>query len=126
MSVATNATKAGWPMAGSPALKIVRHSKPSGDAVNRPRHAGGGKSNAKQPVAANEQPPFTMTDVEIAREVRLSAKTIRRMHDDGKLPQPVTVGVRSLRWVRQTIVEWLAAGCPDRATFEANRKGGDR
>ena len=124
MSVATNATKAGWLMAGSPALKIVRHSKPSGDVTNRPRLAGGGQSNAKPTVAANEPPPFTMTDAEIARELRLSAKTIRRMNDDGKLPQPVTVGARSLRWVRQTIVEWLAAGCPDRATFDGNRKGG--
>ena len=42
----------------------------------------------------------------------------------GKIPAPVTVGARSLRWIRQTIVEWLAAGCPDRSTFEANRKGG--
>ena len=75
-------------------------------------------------MAANEPPPFTMTDAEIARELRLSAKTIRRMNDDGRLPQPVVVGARSLRWVRQTIVEWLAAGCPDRATFEADRKGG--
>ena len=111
-------------MSGSPALKIVRHSKPSGDGTNRPRLAGGGLSNAKPTVAANEPPPFTMTDAEIARELRLSAKTIGRMNDDLKLPQPVVVGARSLRWVRQTIVEWLAAGCPDRATFEANRKGG--
>lgn len=111
-------------MSGSPALKIVRHSKPSGDVTNRPRLAGGGQSNAKPTVAANEPPPYTMTDAEIAWELRLSAKTIHRMNDDGKLPQPVTVGARSLRWVRQTMVEWLAAGCPDRATFEANRKGG--
>ena len=110
MSVATNATKAGWPMSGSPALKIVRHTKPSGDAMNRQRLAGGGQSNAKPSLAGNEPPPFTMTDAEIARELRLSAKTIGRMNTDGKLPQPVVVGARTLRWVRQTIVEWLAAG----------------
>lgn len=124
MSVATNAAKAGWQMVGSPALKIVRHSKPSGDVTNKPRQAVGGQSNATPAVDVNEPPPYTMTDAEIARELRLSAKTIRRMHVDGKLPQPVTVGTRSLRWVRQTIVEWLAAGCPNRATFEAIRKGG--
>ena len=124
MSVATNATKAGWPMSGSAALKIVRHSKPSGDVMNGRRLASGRQSNAKQVVAMNEPPPFTMTDAEIGRELRFSAKSIRRMHEDGKLPQPVVVGARSLRWVRQTIVEWLAAGCPDRETFEATRKGG--
>ena len=68
-------------MAGSPALKIVRHSKPSGDGTNRPRLAGGGLSNAKPIVAANVPPPFTMTGAEIARELRLSAKTIQRMNE---------------------------------------------
>ena len=111
-------------MAGSPALKIVRHAKPSGDVKNGPRLAGGGQSAAKPTVAANGPPPSTMTDAEIGHDLRVSPKTIRRMNDDCKLPQPVMVGARSLRWVRQTIVEWLAAGCPDRATFEANRKGG--
>jgi predicted DNA-binding transcriptional regulator AlpA len=110
-------------MASSPALKIVRHSKPPGAPKNEPR-AGGGQSTAKPPVAADGPLPFTMTDAEIGRELRLSAKSIRRMHDAAKLPRPVMVGVQSLRWVRQTIVEWLGAGCPDRKTFEANRKGG--
>lgn len=111
-------------MAASPALKIVRHSKPPGDVKNGPRIAGGAPSAAKPTIAANGPLPFTMTDAEIGRELRLSAKSIRRMHDAAKLPRPVMVGARSLRWVRQTIVEWLAAGCPDRATFEANREGG--
>jgi predicted DNA-binding transcriptional regulator AlpA len=45
------------------------------------------------------------------------------MNDAAKIPAPVTVGARSLRWVRQNIIEWLAAGCPDRDAFEATRKG---
>ena len=57
-----------------------------------------------------------MTDAEIAWDLRLSPKTIRRMNDAAKIPAPVTVGARSLRWVRQKIVDWLAAGCPDRET----------
>ena len=110
-------------MPGSPALKIVRNSKPPDAAKNGPR-ADGGQSTAKPPVAADGPLPFTMTGPEIGHELRVSWKTIRRMDADGKLPRPVMVGARSLRWVRQTIVEWLAAGCPDRDTFEANRKGG--
>jgi len=79
----------------------------------------------KTPVADSGPLPFTMTDAEIGRELQFCAKSIRRMNDAETIPRPVTVGVRSLRWVRQTIVEWLAAGCPDRATFEATRKGGE-
>lgn len=110
-------------MVGSPALKIVRHSKPPDATKNVPR-AGGVQSTAKPPVATDGPLPFTMTGAEIGRDLRVSLKTIRRMDAEGKLPRPVMVGARSLRWVRQTIVEWLAAGCPDRETFEANRKGG--
>jgi predicted DNA-binding transcriptional regulator AlpA len=109
-------------MVGSPALKIVRHSMPPDAKKNGPRV--GGQSTANPPVAADGPLPFTMTGPEIGRDLRVSSKTIRRMDAEGKLPRPVMVGARSLRWVRQTIVEWLAAGCPDRETFEANRKGG--
>ena len=72
-------------------------------------------------MAADVPPPSMMIAAEIGRELRLSAKSIRRMHDAGRLPQPVVVGARSLRWLRTTIVAWLAAGCPDRNTFEAMR-----
>lgn len=111
-------------MASSPALKIVRHRKPD--------HGNGGPVVARKlpgrdraVVAVDGPLPFTMTDAEIARDLRVSAKTIRRMDEAGKIPAPVTVGARSLRWVRQTIVDWLAAGCPDRQTFEALGKGGN-
>jgi predicted DNA-binding transcriptional regulator AlpA len=108
-------------MSGSPALKILRHSKP---ATSPPRRVerGGIPPNGTPSVGPL---PFTMTDAEIARDLRLSPKTIRRMNDAAKIPAPVTVGARSLRWVRQTIVDWLAAGCPDRQTFEALGKGGN-
>jgi predicted DNA-binding transcriptional regulator AlpA len=75
-------------------------------------------------VAADGPLPLTMMDADIGRELRVSSKTIRRMDADGKLPRPVMVGARSLRWVRETIVEWLAAGCPERETFEKDQKGG--
>lgn len=122
--MATNATKAGWPMAGSPALKIVRHRKR--DDKNGEPVVARKKSGRDLAVVSSDGPlPFTMIVAEIARELRVSAKSIRRMHEAGKLPRPVLVGTRSLRWVRQTIVEWLAAGCPDREMFEAKRKVGE-
>ena len=108
-------------MAGSPALKIVRQSKPATPPVRRVER-GGIPPNGTPSVGPL---PFTMTDAEIARDLRVSPKTIRRMDEAGKIPAPVTVGARSLRWVRQTIVDWLAAGCPDRETFEALGKGGN-
>lgn len=110
-------------MASSPALKIVRQKQSPGVVVGGTR--GAGLQPTRKPPGPESGPlPFTMTDAEIARELRLSPKTIRRMDDAATIPRPVVVGARSLRWVRQTIVDWLAAGCPDRATFEATPKGG--
>jgi predicted DNA-binding transcriptional regulator AlpA len=112
-------------MSGSPALKIVRNGKPPSNAQNVPRCQRGGYSTTKPRDTGDGSRPCTMTDVEVARELRVSAKTIRRMHTAGKLPRPLLIGSRSFRWLRQTLVEWLALGCPDRDAFEANRKGGE-
>lgn len=58
---------------------------------------------------------------ELARELRASVKTIDRLDNAGRLPRAVRIG-RAKRWARQTIVEWIAAGCPDREDFERFRK----
>jgi len=59
-----------------------------------------------------------MTADELARELRTSAKTIRRMDAAGWLPRAVKIS-RGKRWRRQTIVAWIAAGAPKRAEWEA-------
>ncbi len=112
-------------MSGSPALKILRDVKPPGDPKKIPRCQLGGYSTVKPRDTGDGSRPCTMTDREVAIELRVSAKTIRRMHTAGKLPRPLLIGSRSLRWLRQTLVEWLALGCPDRETFEGQRKGGE-
>ena len=47
----------------------------------------------------------------LAAVLATSPKTVRRLDAAGKLPQPVRVG-RGLRWSRDEIARWLAAGCP--------------
>lgn len=42
----------------------------------------------------------------------------------GKLPQPVVIGTRSVRWCVDDIHAWLAAGCPDRGTWDELRRNG--
>ena len=111
-------------MAGSPAFKIVRPNKPPGNATHGPRVVCRGQSTTTTPIVAGAPLPFMMTDAELGRELRLSAMSIRRMHDAGKLPRPVVVGSRSLRWVRQTIAQWLGSGCPDGDSFERMQGGG--
>ncbi|GEM_PF-969863 len=111
-------------MTASPAIRIVRNASPrSGckhpSAVKRSRPPA-----ATEAVNNTTDPPsLTLGMAELARELKTSTRTIQRMNADGKLPSPVRIGSRSLRWIRQTLVEWLAAGCPHRDTFEAIKKG---
>ena len=50
----------------------------------------------------------------------MSAKALRRADQVGKVPAPMRIG-RNVRWRRQELMEWMEAGCPDRATWRAIR-----
>ncbi len=70
-------------------------------------------------TAAEPLPPALMlTADDLARELRASIKTIRRMDAAGRLPRAVKIG-HGKRWPRETIIAWLRAGAPDRKAWEA-------
>ena len=48
----------------------------------------------------------------------LSKRQIFRLNACGKIPAPIRIG-GAVRWSAQEISAWLAAGAPDRETFEA-------
>lgn len=58
---------------------------------------------------------------QLAVMLALSERTIRQLDASGKLPKPVTIGLRSVRWPIDEIRDWLAADAPDRATWNAMR-----
>jgi excisionase family DNA binding protein len=76
-------------------------------------------SSASANVAATNNPLMISAD-DLARELGISTRTVRRLDLEGKLPGPVRIG-RAVRWPRQTIVEWIAAGAPPRREWEAMR-----
>jgi predicted DNA-binding transcriptional regulator AlpA len=56
---------------------------------------------------------------ELARLLSLSKRQVFRLNSCGKIPTPIRIG-GSIRWdLERTIKPWLAAGAPDRTTFEA-------
>ena len=63
------------------------------------------------------QPPLTLPRMldakELAGVLKLGVRTIWRMNDAGKLPEPVRLG-SSVRWREDAIQEWLDSGCPSR------------
>jgi excisionase family DNA binding protein len=48
----------------------------------------------------------------LAAMVGVSTRTVRRLVDAGKFPQPVRLG-GCVRWSRVVVEAWIAAGCPN-------------
>lgn len=56
---------------------------------------------------------FSLMSVQdLALMMRVSTRTIWRLHSGGKLPQPIRIG-GSVRWRRPDVVAWLQADCPE-------------
>ena len=78
----------------------------------------------RNPMIANR--PLAVDARQLGRMLGLSVRTLRVMDAGGKLPRPVRLNGHSVRWVVSEIESWLAAGAPDRQTWEAlcaNEKG---
>ena len=61
------------------------------------------------PVAGSRAGSYTLMDV--CHLTGKSYSAFRRWIADGWAPRPYRIG-RELRWPRQIIDDWLAAGCP--------------
>jgi predicted DNA-binding transcriptional regulator AlpA len=63
-----------------------------------------------------------LTDIKrLARMLGRSDRALWRDHSAGRLPRPVALGGMT-KWRVAEIREWVAAGCPDRAAWEASQK----
>ena len=78
---------------------------------------------ADTPPAA---PPLLMTPTDLADELQVSERSIRRLHERGKIgPATLQIG-RAVRYRREEVARWIAAGAPDRDTWrnsEAAKRG---
>jgi len=63
--------------------------------------------------------PVMLTVDGVAKLLACSARSVRRLADQGKVPRPVRIG-GMVRWPRATIDQWLADGCPS-ATLRSSR-----
>ena len=67
--------------------------------------------------------PLAYGASELARRLEVSPRHVRRLNASARLPRPIFLG-RSVRWFAAEIEEWLAAGGPDRKTWEAMKRPG--
>ena len=86
------------------ALKIVRPDSEEGS------------TEYQAPIA-----PALMTSAELATELQISERTIRRLEITGKIgPRPMNIG-RAVRYRRDEVEKWIEAGCPARDRWGGRR-----
>jgi len=69
-----------------------------------------------EPACAPASSPSAalLTAYDVAAILACSSRTVYRLADQRLIPPPVRVG-GMLRWSRQAIQAWIAAGCPKNA-----------
>ena len=71
-------------------------------------------------VASNKNALLLLKAAEAAERFGCSVRTWRTWDRAGHSPPPVRIG-RSLYWRPNELSAWVEAGCPDRATWVAQR-----
>jgi prophage regulatory protein len=64
--------------------------------------------------------PLAVDAKRLAKMLCVGLRTVRTWDSAGRLPSPIRIG-GAVRWRVSEIRRWLAAGCPDRATWTAMR-----
>lgn len=60
---------------------------------------------------SNPNRPRMLTLKDFAEILQVSPRTVRRLVDQGRCPQPCRLG-RACRWEQKTVQDWIAGGCP--------------
>ncbi len=70
-------------------------------------------------TATPELQPMAIDAKTLAATLGVSVGTVRAMDCSSKIPRPVRIGGRSVRWIVSEIECWLRHRCPNRAAWEA-------
>lgn len=62
-------------------------------------------------------PPEALDAVGVARLLAVGDRTVRKLDKAGAIPSPILIDTVK-RWRRRELIDWLAAGAPDRATWD--------
>jgi predicted DNA-binding transcriptional regulator AlpA len=80
-----------------------------------------GSSEEPNGVTGLDASALLLTASEAASLCHVVPRTWRTWHATGKIPQPIHIGRKPL-WRPEELRAWIAAGCPDRATWTVLRK----
>lgn len=64
-----------------------------------------------------------LTAKTLGQMLSLSKRQIFRLNSCGKIPAPLRIG-GAVRWSAAEVSDWLAAGAPDRKTWQGRKEAG--
>ena len=73
----------------------------------------------------NSVQPELWTARDLAKAMRLGVRSVWKLLAAERLPEPLRLGGRMVRWRRSEILDWLDAGCPARDEWVRVRGSGD-
>lgn len=53
-----------------------------------------------------------------AKLLKVSARTLWQMENDGRMPAAIRIGGRAVRWSHEELQAWVNAGCPERSEWK--------
>lgn len=72
-------------------------------------------AQSRNAVFAGQKPPkeagLLLDSKDVAKLLKLSARTIWAMQNDGRMPPPIRIG-SAVRWNYETLKSWIEKGCP--------------
>ena len=69
----------------------------------------------------NEPERLALPAAEVARLLGISERHLWSLNSSGRIPSPIRFG-RAVRWPVEELRAWLAAGAPERSTWEETRR----
>jgi len=67
---------------------------------------------------ATNDGPLLWDAAQLAEVLGVSERTIRRMDSEGRLPRPIQLTSRAVRWRAAEIRDWVDVRCPSRDVWE--------
>ena len=71
---------------------------------------------------ASLPPVELLKKLEVARILGISVQTVVRMTESGRLPEPLRLSAKTIRWRRADIEVWIAGGCQPLADVGENQE----
>jgi predicted DNA-binding transcriptional regulator AlpA len=101
-----------------PSLRMERTKPANGAWRNR-----GGWAMAEPLLIPATLERLALTPSDTAKLLGISKAQLWKLHNSGRLPLPVYLSAKTPRWRRDELERWLAAGAPDRQTWQRIRAG---